>query len=334
MASNYSRKSVSSDSRNAPRRRPGGPQPAPSRTRVANPAAKGSAARQGQSSVAARIGRQEFASRIYPASDERLDRMQTRYDRYVRRVVMVVGFAVAVVALYAVLWFAGAFPVTSVTVNGAEHLTAQEVSEIAAVPADTTLLRADTGAIVSRLEGNAWVESAGVTRILPGTLRLDIRERQIEAVVQVPSQDGSTIESWAIARDGVWLMRIPSQDSDEASKVSESVYSDASSALQITGVPNGVTPSAGSVCEDEIVNNALDIISGLSENLSSRVKSVEAGSSSMATLTLDDGVQIAFGDADDVRDKERVVLQLLEEHQGEIAYINVSSPSRPTWRSL
>ena len=99
-------------------------------------------------------------------------------------------------------------------------------------------------------------------------------------------------------------------------------------------MPNGVTPSAGSVCEDEIVNNALDIISGLSENLSSRVKSVEAGSSSMATLTLDDGVQIAFGDADDVRDKERVVLQLLEEHQGEIAYINVSSPSRPTWRSL
>ena len=336
MASNYSRKSVSSDSRNIPRRIARGPEtvsPRPQR-RTPNVVPQSPNPRPSRTGAAARAGSQAFASRIYPANDERIERMQTRYDRYVRRILIGVGIVVAVVALYAVLWFAGAFPVTSVTVNGAEHLTAQEVADIAEVPSDTTLLRVDTGEIVSRLENNAWVESAGVTKILPGTLRLDITEREIEAVVQVTSQDGSTLENWAIARDGVWLMKIPAQDSDEGSAVNQAVYDDASSALQITGVPYGLTPSAGSVCEDEIVNNALDIISGLSDELSSRVKSVEAGSTTMATLTLDDGIQIAFGDGDDVRDKERVVLQLLEEHAGEIAYINVSSPSRPTWRSL
>ena len=121
---------------------------------------------------------------------------------------------------------------------------------------------------------------------------------------------------------------------DEAARVSDAVYEDAQKVLQITGVPYGVEAVTGVYCTDANVNNALDIISGLSDNLSSQVKTVEASGTETTTLTLTNGVQIAFGDADDIREKERVTLQLLSEHEGEIAYINVRTPTRPTWRSV
>lgn len=274
------------------------------------------------------------SARMEDVQDGRAARMRSRYNRYVRRIMLAVGILLAAVVLYAVLYIAGAFPITQVTVNGAEHMTNEEVAEIAAVPADSTLLRVDTGAIVSRLQGAAWVESAGVTRIPPGTLQLDIRERTIKAVVQVPSKDGSVIEDWAIASDGVWLMKIPAQGTEEAAKVSSTVYTDAEQALHITGVPYGVEPAEGAYCADPNVNNAIEIIAGLSENLSSQVKTVEASGTETTTLTLTNGVQIAFGNAEDVREKERVALQLMQEHANEIAYINVRTPTRPTWRGL
>ena len=266
--------------------------------------------------------------------DGRAARMQSRYNRYVRRIVLGVATLAAIVLIYVALYFGGAFPVTQVTVNGAEHLTNEEVAELAAVPSDSTLLRVDTAGIVSRLESNAWVESAGVTKIPFGTLQLDVRERTIQAVVEVTSKDGSSIENWAISSDNVWLMKIPDRNTDEGSKISEAVYNDADSALKITGVPYGIEPVAGARCTDDNVNNAIDIISGLSDNLASQVKTVEASGTESTTLTLQSGVQIAFGDADDVRDKERVALSLLEEYPDSIAYINVSTPTRPTWRSV
>ena len=326
MASNYSRKSGSSGSRR---------RATPARSgQVRRPSNVVSVPGKRTGASSRRVSAGAGSARMSEVQEGRAARMQSRYNRYVRRVLVVMGALLALVVLYAVLYFAGAFPVTRVTVNGATHLTNEEVAEIAAVPSDSTLLRVDTGAIVSRLEGNAWVQDAGVTKIPFGTLQLDVRERTIKAVVQVPSKDGSALEDWAIASDGVWLMKIPARGTDEAARVSDAVYEDAQKVLQITGVPYGVEAVTGAYCTDANVNNALDIISGLSDNLSSQVKTVEASGTETTTLTLTNGVQIAFGDADDIREKERVALQLLSEHEGEIAYINVRTPTRPTWRSV
>ena len=339
MASNYGRKSASSGSRKRPSTTTVRPVPnTAGRTRSgARPGRPGrsagmSPARSGVSIRRARAG--VVPPRTPEARAGRAERLRSRYNRYVRRILIGAGAILAALLLYVVLYLVGAFPVTQVTVNGAVHMTNEEVTRAAAVPADSTLLRVDTAAIVQRLQGEAWVESAGVTRIPPGTLQLDIHERSIRAVVQVPSKDGAALEDWAIASDGVWLMKIPARTSAEGSQVSETVYEDAESVLHITGVPYGVVASAGTVCTDANVNNALDIISGLSDNLSSQVKTVEASGTETTTLTLENGVQIAFGDADDIREKERVVLQLMQEHAGQIAYINVRTPTRPTWRAL
>ena len=41
-----------------------------------------------------------------------------------------------------------------------------------------------------------------------------------------------------------------------------------------------------------------------------------------------------FGTAEDIRDKERIVLQIMADNPGKVSYINVRVPDRPTWRAV
>jgi len=45
-------------------------------------------------------------------------------------------------------------------------------------------------------------------------------------------------------------------------------------------------------------------------------------------------VEIAFGKAEDIRDKERTILKILEENPDSISYLNVRMVETPTWRGL
>ena len=69
------------------------------------------------------------------------------------------------------------------------------------------------------------------------------------------------------------------------------------------------------------------------DRLEDQVKQVSATSTENTTLTLDSNVEIAFGAASDVRDKERVIKQILADHPGEVSYINVRVVKSPTWRT-
>ena len=238
---------------------------------------------------------------------------------------------VAVVALIGVgavaVYNSELFKIEQVKVTGAAHLTETEVATLAGVPQGSTLLKVDTASIEQNLKANAWVESVSFAKGFPDTLEIIIDERSIAAVVSVSNtQDQSIIENWAIAKDGTWLMLIPDIESAEAANVSPQVH--------ITSVPFGVKPFAGIACDDASVLNALQIVSGLSTELAERVRLVSATDTVNTVLTLDDGIQIAFGSADNIRAKERVCLSLMAEHEGQISYINVRVVDHPTWRSI
>ena len=226
------------------------------------------------------------------------------------------------------------FAISQVRVVGVSHLTEKEMTELAAVPSNTTLLRVDTNEIEQRLASNPWVEKASVHRALPDTLELQITERTIAAVVDVPLANQNEVQNWAIASDGMWLMEIPKKGTEQAATVSAHVYADAESVLHITDLPYGVSPVVGSYCSDSSVTNALDIVSGLSTELADQVSIVSATDTVNTQLTLKSGVQIAFGAAENIRDKERVCLKLLAEYPNQISYINVRVVDKPTWRSV
>ncbi|MGI6105783.1 MAG: cell division protein FtsQ/DivIB [Raoultibacter sp.] len=339
MASNYNRRSGSSGSRNRNSRTQGNSssqrrtQPRSSSNRSAStraprgassrPPQRKSSNQQGLTSV--RVGDINQGGRAH--------RVQKSYRRYVIRIGIALTAIIALLIGGLVLYNSSVFTIEKVEVKGVEYLTATEMTELASVPAGTTLLRVDEAGIKSRLYQEAWVQDVGVNRVFPDTLELNITERKIAAVVEVPADDAQKNKNWAIAADGTWLMYIPPENSEEASKISMKVYEDAASVLRITGVPYGIKPEVGQNCSDENVNNALTIVQGMTTSLSDQVKIVSATGTETTTLILENGVEIAFGSAEDIREKERVCLQLMQEHPDQIAYINVRIVDKPTWRA-
>ena len=265
---------------------------------------------------------------------ERHERARKASRRYAIRIGIVLGVLVALVVGWFVLYNSSVFAVEEVAVTGVEHLTSAEMAEMAAVPEGTTLLRIDTDTIRNRLLHNAWVQDVAVNRHFPHTLEIAVTEREITAIIEVPTASGRSVKSWAIAKDHVWLMPIPEKGSEAAKTTSAKIYEDADAALHITNVPFGTKPEIGAVCVDDNVNNALDIVSGLTTSLADHVVSVSAAGPAETTLLLDSGVEIAFGKAEDIRDKERVILKILEENPDSIAYINVRMVEQPTWRAV
>lgn len=250
---------------------------------------------------------------------------------------VVVGLIVAAVLLggtYTCLYFSPTFTIESVKVTGADHLTNEEMAVLAAVPQGTTLLNVDTAAIENSVVRDAWVDSVHVNRLFPNTLEIVVTERKIAAVVDVAADNAKTTQHWAIASDGMWLMEIPDRDSELGQSISPQIFEDADAVLHIKDVPFGLTPEVGTYCTDGNVSNALAILDGLSTELADQVKTVSATDAASTLLTLDNGIEIAFGAAEDIRDKERICLEIMAEHPGKVSYINVRVTDRPTWRAV
>lgn len=300
-----------------------------------------SSARSSRSSSARQAGDRYRGDNIRSVSVSEV-RSASRYKARNGSSRRVAGVLVAFVVLLGVLGIggfalsnSGAFAVEQVTVSGADHLSGDALTELAAVPEGSTLLNVDANGIATRLTSNPWVKSASVDRVFPDTLNLSITERSISAVVAVTVDSSNTVERWALSSDGMWLTKIPDdRNSAEGRALPDSVYDDAANALEITDIPYGSTPEAGSYCNNANVENALGVIDGMTTELAGQVKSVAAASSDSTTLTLQNGIEIAFGDSNDIRDKERVCLQLMKEHEGKISYINVRVVNKPVWRSV
>lgn len=328
MASNYNRKSNSSGRSQKSRAR------STSSTRQRSNTSSGRP-RSYKASTRQQPGSQRISSvRVGDINEGRVQRVQKSYRRYVIRIMLILAFIAALLAGGIFVYNSDLFTIENIEVKGVEHLTATEMTDLASVPAGTTLLRVDEAGIKSRLSEEAWVDEVKVNRIWPDTLELEITERQIMAIVEVPVNNAESIEEWAIASGGMWLAYVPPQNTEEGQLISTKIHEDAASVRHITEVPYGLIPEVGTVCSDETVNNALEIIGGLTTELAEQIKTVSATGTQTTTLVLDNGVEIAFGTADNIREKERVCLQLMEEHPDQIAYINVRVVERPTWRSV
>ena len=266
--------------------------------------------------------------------EERAKRLRQSSRRYFIRVFVAIGIVVALVAGWAAFYNSPVFSIENVTVNGVEHLTSDEMTQLANVPSDTTLLRVDADAIADRLRQNSWVQDVQINRVFPNTLEINVTERPVEAIVEIPVSQGSAVKMWAIAPDHLWLMPIPDAGSDAAKTTSPKIYEDVENVLHIVGVPYGTKAEIGQICTDDNVNNALDILEGMTTDLADHVTSISASSVAETTLTLDSGVEIAFGGAEDIRDKERVIQQIIADNPDGVAYINVRMVETPTWRSI
>lgn len=271
--------------------------------------------------------------RIGDLQAERIERANLKYRNALIRFGVVAVLLLLLLLGGTVLYASNAFAIEDVRIEGVEHLTEAEMEALAKVP-DTTLLRVDVEAIEANLLRDAWVQEVRIKRQFPSTLHIVITERAVTAVVDVPTASATSTQPWAIASDGMWLMAIPDQDSELGQAISQQIYEDAANVLHITDVPYGTLPEMGTYCADANVNNALAIVAGMTTSLADQVVIVSATDAESTKLTLENGVEIAFGEAEHIREKERVCLEIMEQNPGTVAYINVRVVDRPTWRSL
>lgn len=129
-------------------------------------------------------------------------------------------------------------------------------------------------------------------------------------------------------------MPVPDKNSEAAKNISQQIYSDVEGVMHIVDVSPSVQPEIGSYCSDEPVNNAIDVVAAMTTDLKNQVKYVKASDANSTNLFLNNGVEIAVGTSENLREKERVAQELLTKYEGKISYINVRNASNPTWRSI
>lgn len=242
---------------------------------------------------------------------------------------------VAFVVLYAYFYTTDSFKIENIQVNGVKHLTDDEMSQLMAIPDDTTLLKVDTDTISKRLKRDAWIQNVDIVLSFPDTLVINVTERTITSVVEVPvSASDKTVRQWAISSDHMWLMPVPDKNSEAAKNINQQIYSDVDGVMHIVEVSPSVQPEIGSYCTDNPVTNAIDVVAAMTTDLKNQVKYVKASDANSTNLFLNNGVEIAVGTAENLREKERVAQELLSKHEGKISYINVRNSSSPTWRSI
>ena len=250
------------------------------------------------------------------ASQKRDDRDRRRRQISRRRAL---AASLAILALAGVvwglvaLWRAPLFTIDTVKVTGNVHLSRDTVLQLAAVPADATLLRLPERAIVTSIETSPWVAAATVHRSFPHTLDIAVSERSPIALV-----DAGAAGSWMVSGDGHWVAKRSKEPTG--------------SLIPVRDVPN-LHPQAGGKVSSAELKNALAVIAGISDQLRSQTKFVSAATIEKTMIVLKNDVQIFVGPSDDIAKKDVIARGILSSKK-DVVYVNVRVTDRPTWRGL
>ncbi|MFP5321655.1 MAG: cell division protein FtsQ/DivIB [Acidimicrobiia bacterium] len=216
-------------------------------------------------------------SRLGPVAVDprfRARRIAVRRDegrRRLKRLLLLVAVAATTLAAVIVLR-SPVLDVDEVAVTGTARLDADLVREATGIDLGRPILLADLGAAADALEAMPWVASAEVTRDLPGTVHVAVREREAAAVVVgdgravLVDRDGRVLDD-AAADAGVAHVQVVAADAPPA--------------------PGGAVPAE--------LHAAIELASRLGANPAGAVAAVRTAPA--LTLQLVDGGVVELGDA-------------------------------------
>ena len=242
-----------------------------------------------------------------------------------------VAVALALLVAYFVLRDSSMFQITSIEVEPTEHVSVEDVENLAQVPLGSTLLNVDTAAIEASLKKNPWVASVSFERIFPGTLKLVINEQHVDSLVVM----GSGSVAWYLGDAGTWIQ--PTRiEAAEGQSVDDAALAlaQAEGYLLITDVPSTVDPKSGSQATDEVLQSVSEFREGFSDELSSKIVCYSASSTEDIWCMLNNGVAVSLGSATDIPEKERIVTEYLEKYPDTALYIVVRVVSNPSVRTI
>lgn len=189
-----------------------------------------------------------------------------------------------------------------VDVLGEHHLSSADVIRLAGLGAGANVFWLDTGDIRRRLEADPWIARATVTKSLPRTVSITVRERVPIAVVDRGGRED------LVAADGTVL----------------------GSAVHGSGLPVIDAGAAG-----WSLAGPAGAIAALRESLRAEVATVVLAGTGELSLQLRSGVTVAYGPPVDVRQKGQALGEVLTwaDHRGlKVTSVDVTAPSAPSLR--
>ena len=262
-------------------------------------------------------------------------RMQS-YNRRMRLFIFVVVIVCSVFIAWVVCTWSPLFKITSISVSGAdEHVSDAQVTELAAVPAGATLFNYDESGVTDRLLANPWIQSVTLTRSLPNTLAVNVVERQVGAIVML----SNSTTAWRLSTDGVWieqvqLTEVTADNGADGYDVQAKAAASSEGVVYVSDVSATLEPEPGAKCEDEALLGVIEYMNSFSSQLRDQIVSATASSKESIAVVLTSGITVSLGAPDDIALKEETVLGILSKYSGQVSYINVRVPSKPTYRAV
>lgn len=243
-------------------------------------------------------------------------RWRGRLGRWRTGLLLLAG-ALVLVAGGWVLWFSDLLAVDDVRVEGVSVLSEQEVQRVVAVAAGTPLARVDLDATADRVRRLAPVADVEVSRVWPGTLAVEVTERQAVAVLQ----QGAVYRGLDGA--GVVFRRYPSAPASLPLVSADQL----AGAVQPDGTPTAEPGDEAPLAEQDALREVAAVVEALPGPVAERVDHVEVASLDAITLVLADGDVVRWGSAADSALKAEVLTALM---QVKAATYDVSVPQLPT----
>ncbi|MFC6153281.1 cell division protein FtsQ/DivIB [Nocardioides yefusunii] len=212
---------------------------------------------------------------------------------------LLAAFALAVVVGLGVwvVWFSTLLGVDEVQVTGLGHLDQAQVLEVAGVKEGTPLVKVDTSNVERRVKALAPVLDVTVSRRLPGTLTLDVTEREAVAITVLAGK-------WnGVDADGVVFR-------------------------QYAKMPRGLPrlKLVGQV-DPEVLREGAQVVASLPDSLAADVRRVEVETVDHITLVMRGGRTVLWGSGEDSADKAAVLAALVKASQD--THFDVSVPGHP-----
>ncbi|GAA2909289.1 hypothetical protein GCM10010517_75730 [Streptosporangium fragile] len=181
------------------------------------------------------------------------------------------------------VFFSPVLGVREIQVVGNASLSAERIRQAVGVAQGMPLATVDVAEVEGRVGGIPQVESVAVSRGWPGTLRVEVVEREPVAVVPLAGKsglmdrNGVVIEARAVAPPTLPVLRVDRPGPADAA-----------------------------------TRAALTVIGALPESLARQVAEVLAPSAETVSLRLKDGRAVVWGGGDRPADKARILVTLLK----------------------
>ena len=252
------------------------------------------------------------------------------------RLVAIVSGSLAVVLLLIVLVLAilsqtSAFRITTLVTNDTEHVTSDNVAQLITIEPGATLLNVDSESITKDVLNNPWIGSVEVRSEFPDRLVVHTTERTVGALVAMRS--GGIC--WLLGSDNCWIepLHVDVKE-DESAEDAALAQAESLGVVMISDVPTEVSPVGGTACTDSAILAVSAFEEQLPESFRTQVASYSAPDKDGISCILKNGVEVSFGSPSNVSSKVEVAQRILDEFSGQVTYINVRVPARPTYRRV